>query len=83
MTDYFKLQKEQYERMNAETAHDFHKIEFREMCAQMIEDALRQHDEQIQIDVKTTLNGRPLTMNGLVADVRKQVTAMLQKAFKK
>ena len=53
------------------------------MCAKMIEDALRQHDEQIQIDVQTTLNGHPLTMGGLVADVKKQVYSMLQKAFRK
>ena len=44
MTDYFKLQKEQFDRINAETAHDFHRIEFHDMCEQMINEALRQHD---------------------------------------
>ena len=83
MTDYFKQQKEQIERINAQTAHDFHRIEFREMCAQMIEDALRQHDQQVQVDVQTTLNGRPTTMRGLVDDVRKQVMDAMRKAFKK
>ena len=82
MTDYFKQQKEQIERMNAETAHDFHRIAFREMCNQMIQDALRAHDQELQVDVQTTLNGRPCTMNGLVSDIRKQLMDKLRKAFK-
>ena len=51
MTDFLKEEKERIARMNAETAHDFHRIEFREMCAQMIDDALRQHDQQLNVDV--------------------------------
>ena len=82
MTDYFKQQKEQIERMNAETAHDFHRIEFKEMCNQMIEEALRAHDQQLEVNVQTTLNGRPTTMNGLVSDIKKQIYAALRKAFK-
>ena len=82
MTDYFKQQKEQLERMNAETAHDFHRIEFREMCAQMIDEALRQHDQQLEVDVQTTLNGKPITMNGFVSDIKKQLQDKLRKAFK-
>ena len=82
MTDYFKQQKEQIERMNAETAHDFHRIEFKEMCNQMIQDALRAHDQELQVDVQTTLNGRPCTMNGLVSDIKKQLMDKLWKAFK-
>ena len=68
--------------MNAETAHDFHRIEFKEMCNQMIQDALRAHDQELQVDVQTTLNGRPCTMNGLVSDIRKQIMDKLRKAFK-
>ena len=81
MTDYFKQQKEQIERMNAETAHDFHRIEFKEMCNQMIQDALRAHDQELQVDVQTTLNGRQCTLNGLVSDIRKQIMDKLRKAF--
>ena len=83
MTDYLQQQKEQIARINAETAHDFHRIEFKEMCAKMIEDALRKHDQQIQVDVQTTLNGKPTTMRGLVEDVRKQVYEAMRKAFRK
>ena len=82
MTDYFEREKERIARMHAETAHEQHKIEFREMCNQMIEDALKQHDQQVDINVRTTLNGKPTTMNGLVADIKKQIYATLRKAFK-
>ncbi len=82
MIDYFEQQKKQIERMNAETAHQFHQIEFREMCNQMIQDALRAHDQELQVNVQTTLNGRTCTMNGLISDIKKQITAALQKAFK-
>ncbi len=82
MTDFLKEEKERIARMNAETAHDFHRIEFREMCAQMIDEALRQHDQQMNVDVQTTLNGHPMTMTGLVSDVKKQIYAALRKAFK-
>ena len=81
--DYFEREKERIARMNAETAHDFHRIEFREMCNQMIQDALREHDQQVEVDVQTTLNGRPCTMSGLVSDIRKQVYDALRKAFRK
>ena len=37
MTSYFQ---QEQERMKNETAHEHHKIEFREMCEKMIEDAL-------------------------------------------
>ena len=80
--DYLQMEKDRIARMNAETAHDFHRIEFKEMCAQMIDEALRMHDQQVDISVNTTLNGRPCTMSGLVADVKKQIYAALRKAFK-
>ena len=44
MSNFLQQEKERIARMNAETAHEFHRIEFREMAAKMIEDALRQHD---------------------------------------
>ncbi len=80
--DYLQMEKDRIARMNAETAHDFHRIEFKEMCAQMIDEALRMHDQQVDISVNTTLNGRPCTMSGLVSDVKKQIYAALRKAFK-
>lgn len=77
MIDYLQQEKERLEKIHAQTAHEHHIVEFRQMCAQMIEDALRQHDQQVQVDVQTTLNGKPCTMNGLVADVKKQIMSTL------
>ena len=63
--------------------HNHHIDEFRQMAETMIDEALRNYSEQVQIDVQTTLNGKPLTMGGLVADVKKQVTDMMRKAFRR
>lgn len=63
--------------------HNQHIDEFRQMAETMIDEALRNYSEQVQLDVQTTLNGKPLTMSGLVADVKKQVTEMMRKAFRK
>ena len=63
--------------------HNQHIDEFRQMTETMINEALRNYSEQVQLDVQTTLNGKPLTMSGLVADVRKQVSEMMRKAFRK
>ena len=52
------------------------------MAATMIEQALKEHDEQFQIDIQTTLNGSPVSMNGLIADLKKQIVSKLRNAFK-
>ena len=62
--------------------HNAHIDEFHDMAAAMIEQALKEHDEQLQIDVQTTLNGRSVSLPGLVNDMKKQITAALRKAFK-
>ncbi len=80
---YFQDYKRRMDEQRADSAHDFHIIEFEQMCQEMITKALATHDEQLQIDVQTTLNGKPLTMNGLISDVKKQVTDMIRKAFRK
>ena len=80
---YFQDYKTRMEQQNADSAHDFHILEFESMCQEMITKALAAHDEQLQVDVQTTLNGKPVTMNGLVSDIRKQVTDMMRKAFRK
>ena len=40
------------------------------MCAQMIEQALREHDEQLQIDVQGSVNGDSYSMGGLVSGIK-------------
>lgn len=51
MTDYVKQENERIAKINAQTAHDFHRIEFSEMCDKKIEEALRQYSQQMQVDV--------------------------------
>ena len=38
--NYFNQYKSEMERIKVKTAHDEHKIEFRDMCAKMISDAI-------------------------------------------
>ena len=80
--DLYKTYESRMSEAMANSAHDYHIIEFEQMCKDMIASALATHDEQLQVDVQTTLNGRPCTMNGLVSDIRKQIMDKLRKAFK-
>ena len=80
--DYFRSYDPRMTPAQANSAHDYHIIEFEEMCKQMIASALAQHDEQLQVDVQTTLNGRSCTMSGLISDIKKQIMDKLRKAFR-
>ena len=62
--------------------HNQHIDEFRDMAQAMIDRALKDYSEQIQLEVQTTLNGNPVSMSGLVADIKKQVMDKLRRAFK-
>lgn len=62
--------------------HQEHIVEFQQMAAAMIDQALKEHDEKLQIDVQTTLNGGACSLPGLVSDIKKQITSVLRKAFK-
>ena len=62
--------------------HNQHIDEFQEMAKVMIDQALKDYSEQIQLDIQTTLNGNPVTMSGLVNEIKKQIMDKLRKAFK-
>lgn len=81
--DLYKSYESRMSEAMANSAHDWHIIEFEQMCKDMINSALQAHDEQLQIDVQTTLNGAPCTMSGLVSNIKKQITSALYKAFRK
>ena len=66
----------------ANPIHNEHIDEFYQMAKAMIDQALKEHDEQLQIDIQTTLNGSPVSMSGLVADLKKQIVSKLRNAFK-
>ena len=82
MIDYFQREKERIEKMNAEFQRDIERMEQRAEWQKMLDDALREHDQKIQLDIQTKLNGNPVSMNGLVNDIREQIIAEMQKAFK-
>ena len=85
--DYMKKKTYDYQIMSKmygdNPIHNEHIDEFHDMAAAMIDKALKEHDEKMQIDVQTTLNGQPVTMNGLVSDMKKLVMDSLRKAFRK
>ena len=83
--DYMKSKtvESQVSKMYGENPiHNAHIDEFRDMAKTMIDQALKNYSEQIQLDVQTTLNGNPVTMSGLVSEIKKQIMDKLRKAFK-
>ena len=52
------------------------------MCAAMIDQALKAHDEQLQIEVQGSMDGGSFSMGGLVSGIKQQITSALRKAFK-
>ena len=83
--DYMKSKTidSQIQKMYGENPfHNAHIDEFRAMAETMINEALKNYSEQIQLDVQTTLNGNPVTMSGLVSEIKKQIMDKLRKAFK-
>ena len=83
--DYMKSKTidSQIQKMYGENPfHNAHIDEFRSMAETMINEALKNYSEQIQLDIQTTLNGNPVSMGGLVADIKKQIMDKLRKAFR-
>ena len=83
--DYMKSKtvESQVSKMYGENPiHNAHIDEFRDMAETMINQALKNYSEQIQLDVQTTLNGNPVTMSGLVSDIKQLIYDKLRKAFK-
>ena len=83
--DYMKTKtyESQIQKMYGDNPiHNEHIDEFRQMTETMINEALKNYSEQIQLDIQTTLNGNPVTMSGLVSDIKKQIMDKLRKAFR-
>ena len=49
--DYMKQQVAQMERIRAETPHEHHILEFRAMCAKMIDEAIPEIKRQVEEDL--------------------------------
>lgn len=70
------------EATQAQTAHDFHILEIEQMTKEMITKALEEYNQEIQLDIQTTLNGHPTTFSGMIEGLKKDIVRKLQKAFK-
>ena len=70
------------EASQAQTAHDWHVVEFESMAKEMITKALAEYNQEIQLDIQTTLNGHPTTFSGMIEGLKKDIVRKLQKAFK-
>ena len=79
---YFQAYKSRMEEQNAQTAHDWHVVEFESMTKEMITKALAEYNQEIQLDIQTTLNGHPTTFSGMIEGLKKDIVRKLQKAFK-
>ena len=62
--------------------HNQHIDEFRDMAKTITDEALKNYSERIQLDVQTALNGNPVTLGGLVSDIKQMIYDKLRKAFK-
>ena len=91
--DYFKQQVAQMERIRAQTAHDEHIVEFRAMCAKMINDAIPDIKQQCMEECKQEIEKEQSSSSKRkkepeieyrfnFKDIEKQVRKAFQKAFK-
>lgn len=71
--DYFKQYVSEQERIRAKTAHDEHILEFRTMCAKMIQDAIpqiiQQYNQQLIVSFQTYFNGKSVNTKGIVEEL--------------
>lgn len=83
--DYMKTKtyESQIQKMYGDNPiHNEHIDEFRQMAETMINEALKNYSEQIQLDIQTTLNGNPVSMSGMISELKKQIMDKLRKAFR-
>ena len=71
--DLFKQYVSEQERIRAKTAHDEHILEFRAMCAKMIQDAIpqiiAQYNQQLTLAFQTYFNGKPVNSKGIAEEL--------------
>ena len=82
MIDYFQREKERLEKLQADIQRDIDRQEQRAEIQKMIDDAVRQHDQQLMLDIQATLNGTPVSMNDLANEIKKKLIYEMQKALK-
>ncbi len=82
MTDYLQREKERLEKATEEILRDIERQEQRAEYKRMIDDAIREHDRQIVLDIQTLFNGNPIAMNSLTDEIIKSLINGQQKRRK-
>ena len=84
--DYFKQQVAQMENIRAKTAHEQHIVEFRAMCAKMINDAIPDIKQQCMEDCRQQMERKANNQKQEKVEVRlniKDIQRQIIGAFKK
>ena len=86
--EYMKQQVAQLERIRAETAHEHHIVEFRAMCAKMIDEAIPEIKRQVKEDILRELKMQDKTEQQKTVEVKpvfsaEQVKSSLFDALKR
>ena len=91
--DYFKQYVSEMERIRAKTAHDEHIVEFRALCAKMINDAIpdirkqcleemkQEQHEQEHVEKRQPEEAK-VRLNVNVENVKSQILLAIKNAFK-
>lgn len=82
MIDYFQREKERIEKMHADIQRDIDRQEQRAEFKKMIDDAIRELDQKINIEIQTILNGKNVPLNDLANEIRDKIISDLQRSFK-
>ena len=82
MIDYFQREKERIEKLNADFQRDIDRMELRAEFKKMIDDAIRELDQKINIEIQTILNGKNVPLNDLANEIRDKIISDLQRSFK-
>ena len=82
MIDYFQREKERLEKMHADIQRDIDRQEQRAEFKKMIDDAIRELDQKINIEIQTILNGKNVPLNDLANEIRDKIISDLQRSFK-
>ncbi len=84
--DYFKQQVAQMENIRAKTAHEQHIVEFRAMCAKMINDAIPDIKQQCMEECRQQMERKANNQKQEKVDLRlniKDIEQQIKNAFKK
>ena len=82
--DYFNQYKSEMERIKVKTAHDEHKVEFRDMCAKMISDAIPEIKAQVKQEIMAELKGKEqdVSFTFSMEDAARKLKDALSRIFK-